>query len=75
MTGAASKNLIIKVPLGTQILSEDKSTVLADMIDNNQKFINSLKKFGNDIIFNNENNTFIIQYSETGLSKLEKTTK
>ena len=38
MTGAASKNLIIKVPLGTQILSEDKSTVLADMIDNNQKF-------------------------------------
>ena len=46
MTGAASKNLIIKVPLGTQILSEDKSTVLADMIDNNQKF--TLLKGGNN---------------------------
>ena len=31
MTGASSINLIIKVPFGTQILSEDKSTVLADM--------------------------------------------
>ena len=51
MTGAASKNLIIKVPLGTQILSEDKSTVLADMIDNNQKF--TLLKGGKGGLGNN----------------------
>ena len=51
MTGAASKNLIIKVPLGTQILSEDKSAVLADMIDNNQKF--TLLKGGKGGLGNN----------------------
>ena len=55
-------------------LSDNKIFLQIKNIDNNQKFINSLKKFGNDIIFNIENNVFIIQYSETGLSKLEKTT-
>jgi len=31
-TGAAGKDLVIKVPLGTVILDEDKETVLADMM-------------------------------------------
>lgn len=30
MTGAGGKNLVIKVPVGTQILTEDKEVVLAD---------------------------------------------
>ena len=31
-TGKGGADCIIKVPVGTQILSEDKSTVLADMV-------------------------------------------
>ncbi|MBC7987102.1 MAG: GTPase ObgE [Sphingomonadaceae bacterium] len=30
MTGAGGKNLVVKVPVGTQVLSEDKELVLAD---------------------------------------------
>ena len=38
-TGADAKNIVIKIPKGTQILSDDKSVVLFDMIEDNQKFI------------------------------------
>ena len=31
-TGRSGKDLIIKVPVGTEILAEDKKTVIADMI-------------------------------------------
>ena len=37
-TGASAKDIIIKIPKGTQILTEDKSVVLFDMIEDNQKF-------------------------------------
>lgn len=37
-TGAGGKDLIIKVPVGTEILSEDGSVVLADMTQENQTF-------------------------------------
>ena len=37
-TGANAKNIIIKIPKGTQILSEDKSAILSDMTEDNQKF-------------------------------------
>ena len=37
-TGANAKNIIIKIPKGTQILSEDKSVILSDMTEDNQKF-------------------------------------
>ena len=38
-TGSSAKNIIIKIPKGTQIMSEDKSIILSDMTDNNQKYI------------------------------------
>ena len=38
-TGANAKDIIIKVPPGTQILSEDKSVIIYDMINNNENFI------------------------------------
>ena len=38
-TGADGKNLIIKVPPGTEIYNEDKSVLLFDLIEKNQKII------------------------------------
>ena len=38
-TGAKAKDIIINIPKGTQILNEDKSVILFDMIEDNQKFI------------------------------------
>ncbi|MBQ9089847.1 MAG: GTPase ObgE [Alphaproteobacteria bacterium] len=38
-TGASGNDLIIKVPLGTQIIANDNETVLADMTIDGQKFI------------------------------------
>lgn len=38
-SGAKGKTLTIKVPIGTQILDEDKLTVLADMMEEGQTFI------------------------------------
>ncbi|MGF1594189.1 MAG: GTPase ObgE [Kiloniellaceae bacterium] len=39
MTGAAGAPLVIKVPAGTQVLSEDKETVLADLTETGQRFV------------------------------------
>ncbi|MBI1302163.1 MAG: GTPase ObgE [Alphaproteobacteria bacterium] len=36
-TGAGGKDLIIKVPTGTQILDEDKETILADLTETGQR--------------------------------------
>lgn len=38
-TGSAGKPLVIKVPVGTQILAEDKKTLLADFTEENQRLI------------------------------------
>ena len=38
-TGAGSKALVIKVPVGTQVLSEDKSYVVADMTELGQRIV------------------------------------
>jgi len=38
-TGANGKNLIIKVPLGTEIYNEDKTVLLKEFINKNQKAI------------------------------------
>jgi len=38
-TGADGKNLIIKIPPGTEIYNEDKSVLLFDLIEKNQKII------------------------------------
>ena len=38
-SGSAGEDLIINVPIGTQILSEDGSTILYDVVDENQEFI------------------------------------
>ncbi|MDQ4087356.1 MAG: GTPase ObgE, partial [Pseudomonadota bacterium] len=38
-TGAGGKDLVIKVPVGTQILSEDKEHVLADMTEVGQRVV------------------------------------
>ena len=38
-SGADGKNLIIKVPPGTEIYNEDKSVLLCDLIEKNQKII------------------------------------
>jgi len=38
-TGADGKNLIIKVPPGTEIYNEDKSVLLIDLIEKNEKVI------------------------------------
>lgn len=37
MTGASGEELVIKVPVGTEILDEDKETVLLDMTDEGQR--------------------------------------
>ena len=39
MTGAAAPPIVIKVPAGTQILSEDKETVLADLTEAGQRLV------------------------------------
>jgi len=36
-TGARAADLVVKVPVGTQILSEDKQTILADFTDVGQR--------------------------------------
>ena len=38
-TGAHGDDLVIKVPVGTEILSEDKEHVLADMTENGQRIV------------------------------------
>lgn len=38
-TGSAGQSLIIKVPVGTQILAEDKKTLLADFTEENQRLV------------------------------------
>jgi GTP-binding protein len=38
-TGAGGKDLVIKVPVGTQILSEDKEHVLADLTEVGQRMV------------------------------------
>lgn len=38
-TGADGEDLIVKVPVGTQIFAEDKKTLLADITDPDQEFI------------------------------------
>lgn len=39
MAGAKGEDLIIKVPVGTEIVAEDGQTVLADMLEVGQKFL------------------------------------
>ena len=38
-TGARGKDLIIKVPVGTQIYEEDNNTLIYDFVKNNEKYI------------------------------------
>ena len=38
-TGAKGDNILIKVPPGTEIFNEDKSVLLAELLENNEKFI------------------------------------
>ncbi|MBD5405698.1 GTPase ObgE [bacterium] len=38
-TGRSGKDLIIKVPVGTEILAEDKETVLADMVNDGEEIL------------------------------------
>lgn len=38
-TGASGEDLIIKVPVGTQIIANDNETLLADMIHDGQRFV------------------------------------
>lgn len=38
-SGAKGKDVILRVPVGTQIFAEDKETLLADITDENQEFI------------------------------------
>ena len=38
-TGANGKDIVIKVPPGTEIFNEDKSVLLFELLDNNQKYI------------------------------------
>ena len=37
-TGASGKSVVIKVPPGTEIYNEDKSVLLIDLLENNQKY-------------------------------------
>ncbi|MBI1275367.1 GTPase ObgE [bacterium] len=37
--GAAGKDCVIKVPIGTQILSEDKEEILADLLEEGQRIV------------------------------------
>ena len=38
-TGAAGRDLVIKVPVGTQILDDDRETVLADLVEAGQRVV------------------------------------
>ena len=38
-TGAGGENLILKVPIGTQIYEEDNNTLVYDLTKNNEKFV------------------------------------
>jgi GTP-binding protein len=38
-SGAAGEDLIIKIPVGTQILAEDKETLLVDMVESGQRVV------------------------------------
>ncbi len=38
-TGANGKDILIKVPPGTEIFNEDRSVLLADLLENNQKYV------------------------------------
>ena len=38
-TGAASEDVILKVPVGTQVFAEDKETLLADLIEVGQRVV------------------------------------
>ena len=38
-TGAGGENLILKVPIGTQIYEEDNNTLIYDLNKNNEKFV------------------------------------
>jgi GTP-binding protein len=38
-SGAAGEDLVIKVPVGTQVLAEDKETLLADMVESGQRVV------------------------------------
>jgi GTPase len=38
-TGAAGRDLVIKVPLGTQVLDEDRETVLIDLVEVGQRVV------------------------------------
>lgn len=38
-TGADGKDLVVRVPVGTQIFAEDKETLLADITDPDQEFV------------------------------------
>jgi len=38
-TGSSGEDIIIKVPPGTEIHNEDKSVLLAELLENNQKYI------------------------------------
>ena len=38
-TGAGGKNLILKIPVGTQIYEEDNNTLIYDFIKNKEKFV------------------------------------
>ncbi|QXM25436.1 GTPase ObgE [Elioraea tepida] len=37
MTGADGRDLVLKVPIGTEILAEDKTTVIADLVEPGQR--------------------------------------
>ncbi len=39
MTGAKGEDIIIKVPVGTEVLAEDGETVIVDMVEPGQKFL------------------------------------
>ena len=39
MTGAKGADIVIKVPVGTEIVAEDGETVIADMVEPGQKFM------------------------------------
>jgi GTP-binding protein len=38
-TGANGDNIILRVPVGTQIFAEDKETLLADIVEEDQEFV------------------------------------
>ena len=38
-TGGSGKNLVLKIPVGTQIYEEDNNTLIYDFVKNNEKFV------------------------------------